>query len=153
MRILRKKERPMDKRLNQKGFHLLEVTLGVALLSIVLLSFTGFFLQAKIFNSDNERRSSAAQLSQEILHIIKKSPYMTDLTVEDWNQLYGTDFASDERFYLEVGEKRYYPVVKIMYADSYNENLPKDLNLVVVSIQEKSKETYKNVYETFGYKE
>lgn len=143
----------MSKRLNQEGYHLLEVTLGVALLSVVLLSFTGFFLQAKIFNSDNESRSSAAQLSQEILHIIKKSPYTADLTVDEWNQLYGTDFASNERFFLEVGEKKYYPVVQIMHADSFNTNLPMDLNLVIVSIQEKSKDTYENVYETFGYKE
>jgi hypothetical protein len=143
----------MAKRLNQRGYHLLEVTLGVALLSIVLLSFAGFFLQAKIFNSDNESRSSAVQLSQEILHIIKKSPYTADLTVEDWNQLYGTDFASNERFFLEVGEKKYFPVVNIVPADSFNTILSVDLNLVVVSIQEKSGDTFKNVYETYGYKE
>lgn len=143
----------MAKRLNQQGYHLLEVTLGVALLSIVLISFAGFFLQAKIFNSDNESRSSAAQLSQEILHIIKKSPYTTDLTIDDWNHLYGEDFASNERFFLEVGEKKYYPDVKILPADGFNHNLPKDLLIVVVSIQEKSKDAYKDVYETFGYKE
>lgn len=143
----------MHTRLNQQGYYLLEITLGIALLSIVLLSFAGFFLQAKIFNSDNEERSSAAQLSQEILHIVKKSPYNTDLTIEDWNQLYGTHFSSNERFYIKVGEKRYYPDVKIMRAESFNDNLPDDLNLVVVSIQEKRTDTYKNVYETFGYKE
>lgn len=153
MRMLRKKERPMAKRINQQGYHLLEVTLGVALLSIVLLSFAGFFIQAKMFNSDNESRSAAAQLSQEILHIIKKSPYTADVTVEEWNQLYGTSFASSERFFLTVGEKEYYPVVVIKQANSFHNNLPMDLNLIVVSIQEKRNDTYKNVYETYGYKE
>jgi hypothetical protein len=150
---LERSGRSVHKRLNQQGYHLLEITLGIALLSIVLLAFAGFFLQAKIFNSDNEERGSAAQLSQEILHIVKKSPYSTDLTIKDWNLLYGSAFSSSERFYIEVGEKRYYPDVKIMRAESFNDNLPDDLNLVVVSIQEKEADAYKTVYETFGYKE
>lgn len=135
---------------NEKGYQLLEIVLSLSLLSIVLLVFFGFFIHSKSFTMFNQNKSSAAQLSQEIVEKVKASSYQTDISLADWNQLYDTNIQGE--FYIKVNNQKYYPVAKIRQARLQNSSFPSQLSYIQIEIwvDEKGKRVEK--YETYGFK-
>lgn len=141
---------------NEKGYLLLEILLSITLLSIVLTVFFGYFIQTKNHVNENESIGSAAQLSQEILIKVRDSDFQTDLTLDNFKSLYGSDFTGA----INVNNRNYYPSVYIKHADlamkQENVSVPTHyldkLDFIqVVIMGDKNGERVK-LYETFGYK-
>jgi prepilin-type N-terminal cleavage/methylation domain-containing protein len=136
----------------QEGFTLLEVILSLSLLSIVLLVFIGFFIQANTFSAKSEEKMSASQLSQEVLEKVKSSSFLSTLNKDNWITLYPDPnigkVDSNGEFYLQVNNQTFYPKATIETKTS----LSSQLKFIKIEISVKEKGAKVKKYETYGFK-
>jgi type II secretory pathway pseudopilin PulG len=141
---------------NQKGYLLLEILLSLTLLSLVLTVFFGYFVQSRNHVIQNDSIGTASQLSQEILVKVRESDFHTNLTLDNWKTLYGTDFTG----VINLNNQNFYPEVTIESAETVikQENLSvpshflDKLELITVVIKGDRKGQRVKMYETYGYK-
>lgn len=141
---------------NEKGYLLLEILLSITLLSIVLSVFFGYFIQSKNHVNQTESISAATQLSQEILIKVRDSNFQTNLTLDNFKSLYGSDFTGA----ISINNRNYYPEVYIQHADlamkQENTSIPTHyldkLDYIQVVIMGDRNGARVKLYETYGYK-
>lgn len=137
---------------SQKGFSLLEVIVSIAILSIILLSFFSFFIQAATFSSKTKDTFDAGQYSQELLHYAQTGNYNNDLTTQDLNDIYNTNQTSNKPYEIKINNQTYYPMVSIKPANSQTSLNSAKALLVTVTIETERDGVRKELFKTYGYK-
>ncbi|GAA0450492.1 type II secretion system protein [Alkalibacillus silvisoli] len=104
---------------SNQGFTLIEILGAITILSIVLISFIGFFSQSIILSSKVEDELTAINIAESVLSEIKDDPS----EVESYN---GRRIVENER--------NYYPFIEI-YSGEELSKTENDLNLDQVIVQ------------------
>ncbi|WP_226036522.1 type IV pilus modification PilV family protein [Aquibacillus saliphilus] len=81
--------------LNNNGFTLVELLAAITILSIVIISFLGFFSQSTLFSSKTDDKLTALNVAERILSEVKNDPTKIPYEPE----------------YIEVNGKLYFPDV------------------------------------------
>jgi prepilin-type N-terminal cleavage/methylation domain-containing protein len=137
---------------SQEGFSLLEVIVSISLLSIILLSFFSFFIQAANFTSKNKDVFDAGQYSQELLEYAQAGDYTETLTTADLNEIYTTTLDTTKPYFIIINNRTYFPKVIIETAKTKNTFITAQTLIVTVIIEIENGGQRKEIFKTYGYK-
>lgn len=126
--------------LNSNGLTLIEVLAATLLLGIVLISLMSFLGQSLFFSQKVEDNLSAVNIADKVLYEFKEN-MGASLTGQSCPSTNPIDLAflpkdSDNRYFYEINNKKYYPVITVCQSD--NEKTL-DLYRVHITILDKDK--------------
>lgn len=90
---------------NEQGFTLIEILASVVILSIVLITFFGFYFQASLFSTKNDQKYTSHTLSQKVINLTQEKvtkDVLLDRGIIDstFTVINGT-FSTDDETYIE----------------------------------------------------
>ncbi|WP_458412330.1 type IV pilus modification PilV family protein [Schinkia sp. CFF1] len=86
-----------------KGFTLIEVLVAVVILSIILLTFFGFFSQSALFTNRNKQQLTAVNLAQEVIATMKSNS-----AVFQRSKTFEQPFTEQEKAILGIDDSHYF---------------------------------------------
>lgn len=88
---------------SSKGFTLIEILVAVVILSIILLTFFGFFSQSALFATKNKQQLTAISLAQEVIANMKSNSI-----VFQHNKSFDQPFTEQEKVILGIDDNHYF---------------------------------------------
>ncbi|RBW71585.1 type IV pilus modification PilV family protein [Bacillus taeanensis] len=132
----------------EDGFTLLEVLLSLSILSIVLLTFSGLFLQSTFFSSKNEDHLAAVHLAPEVLIEVKQTlnpsnflNLSSSYTVTEFNSTFNANLHEQLDYYISID---------VHYEE--DQQITDNLLHIYIKIYTLENNQEKILIETFGYK-